>query len=788
MCAFVAAIRRVPGAGFVKGPRSPNFTAIPVQTTINNLQTYFNVWPKCASTFLLYGPKRPLTTLSASEKPVGDPLQQKTAANPSGAGISDGGEHLYGPNMTPPLPTTGGGGSDAAQAAAAQAAAAAAAKPLGLAGLLRRFRRGEKLAMVTAYDFPSARLARGAGVDIILVGDSLGNCRLGLPDTVGVTMDDMLRATRAARRGVDAAPGVDHVAGAPKPVLVGDMPFGSYLFEAEALRNAAEFRMAGAELVKMEGGRSVAPLVEALTRAGIPIMGHIGLLPQSATLQGGLRMQGTTAESAAELVKDARALADAGAVCIVIECVPLEVGAAVQAAVPNVPVIGIGAGGGVAGQVLVCDDLLGLHGSPPSFVKLYADIARTSAKAYAEYATEVRSGAFPAKAHFRKMKAEEWDKLHAIMPDVCECAEGALPKEAPAPPARELAAQTWSTSTTGTVWPPLTQRSNGGVPKQAWLELVAGRFVPSTKAGLVQARAMSNSAAEAAPVQMLRTLGDVRAWRKALRQEGRKVAFVPTMGNLHEGHLELVDAARERADDVIVSIFVNPAQFAAHEDLDKYPRTLERDVQLLQERGVRAVFAPGPDEIYPSGSPGGTVVVPRFVQGKSEDACRPHFFTGVATVCLKLFNLTQPDVAIFGQKDAMQCVVIAHMLKDLLLDDQVHLVVAPTSREADGLARSSRNSYLTPGMRARAPAIYKALSSTTADVSTLSGDVRRLAKEQLEAVGFEVSYISVADLDQMDERADDEPVANSVVSVAALIREGDVQCRLIDNVVVPAGP
>eukprot|EP00932_Pfiesteria_piscicida_P022033 SRR837773.8802.p1 GENE.SRR837773.8802~~SRR837773.8802.p1 ORF type:complete len:137 (-),score=19.81 SRR837773.8802:49-459(-) len=134
----------------------------------------------------------------------------------------------------------------------------------------------------------------------------------------------------------------------------------------------------------------------------------------------------------------------------------------------------------------------------------------------------------------------------------------------------------------------------------------------------------------------------------------------------------------------------------------------------------------------------------------------------------------------------MQCVVIEQMLKDLLLDDLISLVIAPTSREADGLARSSRNSYLTPGMRARAPAIYAALTSTTADPLTRAGTVRRLATKQMEAAGLEVSYVSVADLEKMNERGDDELVANSIVSVACLVRDGDAQCRLIDNIVVPA--
>merc|ERR1719291_540545 len=174
----------------------------------------------------------------------------------------------------------------------------------------------------------------------------------------------------------------------------------------------------------------------------------------------------------------------------------------------------------------------------------------------------------------------------------------------------------------------------------------------------------TKASAKSADVEVLRTREQMHAWRRTV---GR-VAMVPTMGNLHEGHLELIDEAKKHADQVLVSIFVNPAQFAAHEDLDRYPRTFERDLELLAARGAAACFVPTPKEMYPRGSPGGVVVVPKFVQGLSEDACRPDFFTGVATVCLKLFNICQPDVVVFGQKDAMQCVVIRRMSEDLDLE------------------------------------------------------------------------------------------------------------------------
>lgn len=327
----------------------------------------------------------------------------------------------------------------------------------------------------------------------------------------------------------------------------------------------------------------------------------------------------------------------------------------------------------------------------------------------------------------------------------------------------------------------------GGLPAdRAWRGLNGFR-APLGSPALSQMRSLSKVSGDGGPasgaaVQVLRTCEQMHAWRQSVK----KVAFVPTMGNLHEGHLELVDEARARGDEVLVSIFVNPAQFAAHEDLDTYPRTFQRDLELLQARGVAAIFAPTPAEMYPRGSPGGVVVVPTFVQGKSEDACRPHFFTGVATVCLKLFNICQPDVVVFGQKDAMQCVVIRRMLEDLGLDSRIEMVVAPTSREEDGLARSSRNSYLTPDMRRRAPAIYAALDSATRAPAATAGSVRRTVTGELEAAGMIVSYVSVADTTDMQEKQDGAPLEGSVVSVACLLREGDLECRLIDNVLVPA--
>eukprot|EP00931_Biecheleriopsis_adriatica_P027913 TRINITY_DN166_c0_g1_i1.p1 TRINITY_DN166_c0_g1~~TRINITY_DN166_c0_g1_i1.p1 ORF type:complete len:788 (+),score=176.46 TRINITY_DN166_c0_g1_i1:76-2439(+) len=781
---FSAAIKRLPGGFFAKTPKSQAMWAVPAQTSLVNLGTYFSPWPKRRAEFIMYGIRHASSTAAP-------PSTQYHGKGHADSDINEalGLESLYGGAAAfaqEHLKVQAG-----ADGEAAAKAAAAAARPLGLAGVVRRFKKGEKLSMVTAYDFPSARLARQAGLELVLVGDSLGNCRLGLPDTVGVTMEDIVRATTAVRRGVDAAapPGTT----SPKPLIIGDMPFGSYLMKEEALRNAAALRMAGAELVKLEGGRHLAPLVKALTEAGIAVMSHIGLEPQRALLQGGLRLQGTTATSAQEIVEDAKELVKAGAVALVVEMVPEEVGAAVQASVPSIPVIGIGAGGKVAGQVLVCDDMLGLHGRPPSFAKMFADVGRASAMAYANYVKEVRSGQFPGDAHTRRMKREEREKLQRLLPEV-------LLESPPTPPCQPCAAHGAPPAGIQVAQNHRPQgNSSGG------LELLpGGRFVQRLNGGAsaprlsASARGISQAvqvasdthkpvfrASEHRELKCFSSNAELRAWRRSLTA-GHRVAFVPTMGNLHEGHLELVDEGLKQADEVLVSIFVNPSQFAAHEDLGKYPRTLEEDLQKLRARGATAVFLPQPSEMYPSGSPGSTIVVPKFVEGKSEAIDRPTHFIGVATVCLKLFNLCEPDVAIFGQKDAMQCVVISRMLEDFMLHDRISLHVMPTSREDDGLARSSRNSYLTPVMRQKAPAIYRVLCKATGAVGATPGSVRSMVQAELESEGFDVSYVSVADAREMDEKSETDDLANAVVSIACGLKENGMECRLIDNIVVPA--
>jgi len=260
---------------------------------------------------------------------------------------------------------------------------------LSIPEILGRKGKGPKLTMLTAYDYPTARIVDQAGIDLILVGDSLGMVCLGYRDTVPVTMEEMVHHTAAVARGVERA------------VVVGDLPFLSYQVSAEdAVRNAGRlFKEARADCVKLEGGRSQADKVAAIVRAGIPVMGHIGLTPQTATQLGGFKVQGKDPAAAQALIDDARALQDAGAFALVIECVPTSLGTRITEAV-SIPTIGIGAGPHCDGQVLVLHDLVGLFDRfVPKFVKRYANLSAEMAKAIAEYREEVLAGAFPAKEH-----------------------------------------------------------------------------------------------------------------------------------------------------------------------------------------------------------------------------------------------------------------------------------------------------------------------------------------------------------------------------------------------------
>ena len=258
-------------------------------------------------------------------------------------------------------------------------------------------RRREPLVMVTAYDYPSARRASAAGIDLLLVGDSAAMTVLGHDSTVPATMEEMLVLASAVVRG------------ASRPIVVADMPFGSFqVSDEEAVRNGVRFvKEAGVEAVKVEGAGPTLSGVRALVAAGIPVMGHLGLTPQSATMLGGFRAQGRTAEKARGLLEDALALEAAGSFSLVLEAVPAAVAAHVTEAL-SIPTIGIGSGPRCDGQVLVWHDLLGLYeGRAARFVKRYAEHGRVTEDALVRYAADVRSGAFPVDEHGYSIPAEE---------------------------------------------------------------------------------------------------------------------------------------------------------------------------------------------------------------------------------------------------------------------------------------------------------------------------------------------------------------------------------------------
>jgi len=268
---------------------------------------------------------------------------------------------------------------------------------LPLTDLAEMKRRRERIVMVTAYDFPSGRLADAAGVDIVLVGDSAAMTVLGHESTTPATMEEMLMLTRAAARG------------AKRPLVVADMPFGSFqVSDEEAVQNAVRFvKEAGADAVKLEGAGPTVSRVLALVGAGIPVMGHVGLTPQSATMLGGFRAQGRTAAKAAALLEDARTLEQAGCFAVVLEAVPAPVAARITEEL-SVPTLGIGSGRDCDGQVLVYHDLLGLYpGKSPRFVKRYAELAPVIEEALERFAAEVRSGAFPGEEHTYSIPEDE---------------------------------------------------------------------------------------------------------------------------------------------------------------------------------------------------------------------------------------------------------------------------------------------------------------------------------------------------------------------------------------------
>ncbi|ENC7698852.1 pantoate--beta-alanine ligase [Escherichia coli] len=278
---------------------------------------------------------------------------------------------------------------------------------------------------------------------------------------------------------------------------------------------------------------------------------------------------------------------------------------------------------------------------------------------------------------------------------------------------------------------------------------------------------------------IIETLPLLRQQIRRLRMEGKRVALVPTMGNLHDGHMKLVDEAKARADVVVVSIFVNPMQFDRPEDLARYPRTLQEDCEKLNKRKVDLVFAPSVKEIYPNGTETHTYVDVPGLSTMLEGASRPGHFRGVSTIVSKLFNLVQPDIACFGEKDFQQLALIRKMVADMGFD--IEIVGAPIMRAKDGLALSSRNGYLTAEQRKIAPGLYKVLSSIADKLQAGERDLDEIitiAGQELNEKGFRADDIQIRDADTLLEVS--ETSKRAVILVAAWL--GDA--RLIDNKMV----
>mmetsp|Transcript_17613 Transcript_17613/g.40553 ORF Transcript_17613/g.40553 Transcript_17613/m.40553 type:complete len:731 (+) Transcript_17613:102-2294(+) len=722
---FVAVVRRI-GSKYLKAPRHGDMGAVPVMTSAANFATYFRPFPKHQGRFVSFGSTR---------------MQSTTAEGPYSMVRKQ--------------------------------------KKVGLRALQKAHLKGTKITMLTAYDCTMGKLAADSGVDIVLVGDSVANVRLGYDSTVEVTMEEMLMVTRGVRRGLDAYCGTGSV-----PLLVGDMPFGAYMTVKDALHNATRLLKDGkADVVKLEGGNKKAvETARALVEAGIGVMGHVGLTPQTHVSLGGYRQQGVRAESALQLLREAQALQEAGCFAIVFECVPAEVAAFVTSQL-HTPTIGIGAGSGTSGQVLVCDDMLGASGAAvPSFVKKYADLGPITQGAIREYVKEVKQGSFPAPEHSKHMSEKELRRLHGLAG-----VEIDVPVSTGAAP--EVPAVAKATCNADGSYQRTHSRRMGG--KAA----LAGAAAVSV--GMVLAHSEEPGPGHA---RVVHTVADIRTAVADAKRSGKKVGFVPTMGHLHEGHLQLIDAAAKDCDVVVVSIFVNPSQFAAHEDFEQYPRHLDADVGALNLQGkTHLVFAPSAVDMYPKDPRAltlSTAVVPRAVVGAPEDAQRPHFFTGVATVCSKLFNIVQPDAVFFGQKDAVQCVVIRNLIEDLSMPIEFNVV--PTARASDGLALSSRNAYLTPDQRARAPVVHRALRAGELQLRAGNGSVSAekvtaAVREVLESENYvKVQYVDIAGFRDM-KSVDTVSVVNAggvrpespvIISVGLTMGEGDQTVRLIDNIVV----
>jgi len=707
---FVAVVRRAPGGLGLKTAKSGPDLFLQ-DTKPSNLGTYLKTWPRHLTQYLCYG-----SSLRTECRQLGQSLLPSRRA------------YIALAEKTVEDPT---GGLEARDTCA-RTDRPPERRKAGISQLRAMYARGEPLSMLTAYDYMTARVADKAGVDMVLVGDSLGMVVLGQEDTTEVTVRQMVHHCQAAARGVRSA------------FLVADMPFGSYVTPHDAARNGVSLLKDGrADAVKLEGGRRVLPQVHALVDAGVAVMGHLGLTPQSHAQLGGYRVQAKTALEAHELLEEALALQAAGCFMIVLECVPAAVAAEITSRL-SVPTIGIGAGGGTSGQVQVWHDVLGLYDrKQPRFSRQFASLEAPIAGALSAYCSAVKRGAFPAARHQFPMAAEEFTALRQML----GAGAGA-------------------------------ERAEGRAEERAEVHSAGTKAVGAKAVG---AKAVGG---RAAPV-VVRTVAQWRALQAEAGLCTTSVGLVPTMGALHEGHVSLVKQARSQTEVVVASLFVNPTQFAAGEDLDQYPRTWEEDLRALSEAGVDYLFAPNAEEMYPPSALAPSVIL-HGIEAAAEANRRPGHFEGVATVVTKLINIVQPSAVFFGQKDGMQCVVVRRLVDGLHLNTRI--VVGETSRAADGLALSSRNRYLSPTERTVAPLVYQAL--VVLRDAHLAGEVccealRTLAQGVIATEPLlSLEYVSIASTDDGAEMATLPPLGQEGGAAFASIAVRCGTTRLIDNLVL----
>lgn len=496
---------------------------------------------------------------------------------------------------------------------------------------------GKPIVMLTCYDAASASALDGSGVDCVLVGDSVAMVVHGQDSTLNANVGMIEAHVRAVR------------AGAPGLCVIADMPFlSTRTGVSDAVRAAGALMQAGANAVKIEGLAGHEELIPHLIASGIPVMGHLGLQPQSVNVYGAYRVQGGSADQAELIMSQARALEDLGCFAIVLECVPSALAARVTGAL-GIPTIGIGAGPAVSGQVLVLQDLVGypVHAEAKvaRFVRRYANARSSVREAARAWAEDVRSGNFPA--------ARE-----SFGGDALAGAYGG-------------------------------QES----PEQA-LKEASGAGAGAAKRGGSAIRVFSEPA-------------EWKAYCRALARRG-SIGFVPTMGALHAGHASLVRRSAAENDFTLVSIFVNPTQFNDPKDLAAYPRTIEADCALLEAAGATAVFLPTPETMYPDKY--AYKITENDLSTKYCGAFRPGHFDGVLAVVMKLLQLVAADRAYFGEKDWQQYLLIRGMAEAYFLDTAI--VPCPIVREANGLAMSSRNTRLSGGGLAAASALYRAIAGS----------------------------------------------------------------------------